>query len=307
MTALWLRAWFPAVPGRRLAVFRLLVAAFAAVDVLVASYVRRYGAVAEEFHDPLLVLRPLGGWRPGVAALTVLCVVLVVALVAAAVGYRTRVALALAAPLYTYWWSLYNSFGKVNHGKVAVVVALWALLLAALLLRPRQWEWSVDARRAVGRGRGVGVGVDDELAARVAGWALRLVAVAVVLTYVLSVVAKMRVSGPGWAVGTALQSALLPEPGPLVGWFLEHPAVLVPLQVLTLLAESLAVLALLGGRVRTAVLAVLATFHLSATLLLGVEFWGLMVCYAAFFDLEVGAERVRDALRRRRPAALLAR
>lgn len=204
-------------------------------------------------------------------------VVLAVSLTLAAVGYRTRVALAPAAPLYLYHWALFNSWGKVNHGKIPIVVALFVLAVA-----PSAARLSVDAWRA----RRAGLASPGDVHDRLAGWALRVVGVIIVVSYAFSVVAKLTNSGIAWVGEPVLLTSMRTGDSALHVFLVDRPWLLVVMQALTLLVEAAAVLVFLGGWVRNVLLAALAGFHIGSYVLLETEFFGFLVGYLVFFRLE---------------------
>lgn len=273
----WNRFWFPEVPVERVAIFRIAVAVFAFIDVaFVSNYMVGYTTVDRVFFEPVVWLEVIGGPLPSPLAFGIMTVILLVALGAAAVGFRTRTALMVAAPLYLFHWSLFNSWGKVNHGKIPVVLALFVLIVA-----PAAAKLSVDAWR---RARHAAPEVAERDA--VAGWALRVVGVSIVSAYVLSVVAKLRNTGPSWVFEPILQAQLLVGDSWLHGLLVDNPDILIAAQAVTLLVEAAAVLVFLGGWIRNVLLAMLAAFHLGSYLLLETEFFGFLVCYIVFFETE---------------------
>ncbi len=280
----WDRFWFPPVPTERVAIFRLIVTGFALIDVTVFSrYVLRYSENDLAFFHPVVLLRvpELLGLNvhpiPPPAVHAVLYGVMIAALLASFIGYRTRLALAVAAPLFLYHWAIFNSWGKVNHGKIPVIIALLVLIVA-----PAAGRYSVDALRRRGRAHPDDPVVLDPLG----GWALRVVGFIVVAAYMLSVLAKLANSGPTWAFQPVLARSLLTVDSPLASLMLEQPTLLVAAQIATLVAEALAVLAFAGGWRRNVVLATLASMHIGSYLLLRTEFFGFIVCYAVFYNLE---------------------
>ena len=293
----WQAFWFPAVPVRRLAVFRIVMTAYAFFDIwLVSGFIRRYAEVDGVFYRPLVVLRPLP--RLGPEGTTVVYVVLCLALALALVGLWTRVALAVAAPLYLWWWATYYSFGAVHHGRIPIVLALLVLAVA-----PAGRAYSLDALRARRHGAGLdGVregGPDrDELA----GWALRMMMVAVVLAYLLAALAKLRTSGPGWVTGGALEAVMRNNGTAAAMVLLRHQWVILAMGALTLVLESTAFLLFLRGRARDAYVVSAVLFHLGTLIVLNINFLGLVLSYLAFYDLEVGMDRLRAWLGPRRRA-----
>lgn len=89
-----------------------------------------------------------------------------------------------------------------------------------------------------------------------------------------------------WVVEPILQSQMLLGETWLHELLLANPEVLVVLQSATIIVEAAAVLVFLGGWVRNLLLAMLATFHLGSYVLLETEFFGFLICYLVFFELE---------------------
>lgn len=294
---------FPPVPLERLAIVRILVTAFAFVDLLIfAPTLLRYAGVDPMFFDPVYLLA-LPSWAginihpvPTPAVYAGMLGVSIAALAAALVGYRARLSLSVATPLYLYHWALFNSWGKINHGKIPIIVALFVLTVA-----PAGARFAVDALRRRREGlEPPGPATED----RLAGWALRLIGAVVVASYLLSVVAKMINSGVRWPLEPVLavqlrfaEDALL---APVAQWLSHRPGLLIAIQVLTLLIEIASVLAFVGGWPRNLVLLALAGMHLGSYLLIETEFFGFILCYAVFFRLEEGLDRVRTMAPTRR-------
>lgn len=281
----WEDFWFRAVPVRRVALLRIAIAGFCAVELaFFARFLPRYGGVDAQFAEPMLLTR----WLLDLPEAAVLGIYLVAiaALALATVGWRTRPSLFVGAAGYTFLYALFNSFHKINHGKVTLVLALWVLAIA-----PAGAAYSLDARRRRAAGRGEDRG---EETSPLAGWAMRMVGMSLVVAYVLSAVAKVHVSGFEWITLPVIEIALMDRPESFLrNVMLDHPATLVASQVGLLVIEVLAVLLLKGGRARDVMVAVLITFHLTALWLLNVEFLGYIVCFLAFYRLEDGVDRVR--------------
>ena len=293
LTRGWMQVWFPAVPLERVAIFRIAVTLFALVDVaLVSNYMIGYTDVDPMFFDPVYLLSVGEDPVPTSTVYAAMTGLLVVSLALAAAGIWTRAALAVAAPLYLYHWTLFNSWGKVNHGKIPVVFALFVLIVA-----PSAARLSLDAWRRRKAGLADGPDLDP-----LAGWALRFIGVVIVASYAFSVYSKLRNTGPSWVV----EPILLPFMRMGDTWVHqllgENPELLIVLQGVTFVAEAAAVLVFLGGGVRNVLLATLAGFHLGSYLLLETEFFGFLVCYLVFFDLERMLPRLRR-LRAGRPGA----
>ncbi|MDQ1495415.1 MAG: hypothetical protein QOG69_1898 [Actinomycetota bacterium] len=294
----WQRFWFPAVPVRRLAIYRIVVATFAFVDVTVVSgFISRYSSVSHEFYKPLYVMR-LGGhdFHVSPGATSVLHIVLAVTLAMAVIGLYTRVALLISAPLYLWWFGTYYSFGAVQHGRIIVVISLMVMLIA-----PAGRAFSIDAIRLRARRAGAGAAIPPPLneTDQLAGWALRVLMILVVAAYTLAAYAKIHTSGLGWATSGALQRLIVEKHTPVGNWLAHYPTIVKSMQVLTLFMEGTTAIVLLRGRIRDFYFLSLAGFHIGTLVLTNINFLGLMIGYLAFYDLEVGAARVGAFVRQR--------
>jgi hypothetical protein len=291
----WQAFWFPAVPVRRVALFRIVMTGYAFFDVwLVSGFVSRYAHVDEAFYKPLVFLRPFPRLEPGLTS--AVHAVLVVSLALALVGCFTRPALWIAAPLYLWWWGTYYSFGAIHHGRIPVVVALFVLAVAPSGgAYSADWLWS--RRRAVRAGAWPPAAEPcDELA----GWALRVMMVLVVGAYVLAAYAKLRVTGPGWVTSGALEAVMIRNGTPAAMLLVRHVWLVEAMAALTLLLEATAWLLFFRGRIRDAYVVAAVLFHIGTLVVLNISFLGLVAGYLAFYDLEVGVDRVRAWLRQRR-------
>jgi hypothetical protein len=289
----WQAFWFPAVPVRRLAVFRIVMTTYALFDIwLVSGFISRYSRVDDEFYNALVLLQPFP--RLGPALTSAVHAVLVVSLALALVGCFTRTALWIAAPLYLWWWGTYYSFGAVHHGRITVVVALFVLAVA-----PSGGAYSVDSWRA--RRRAARLGTPASAAGRdeLAGWALRVMMVLVVGAYLLAAYSKLRVTGPGWVKGGALEAVMIKNGTPAAMLLVRHVWLVYAMAALTLVLEGTAWLLFFRGRIRDAYVVAAVLFHIGTLLVLNISFLGLVAAYLAFYDLEVGVDRVGAWLRQR--------
>jgi hypothetical protein len=290
----WQAFWFPPVPVRRLAAFRVVMTAYAFFDVwLVSAFVSRYSRVDDEFYKALAIVRALPRLNPSLT--NAVYAVLVVSLALALIGCFTRPALWIAAPLYLWWWATYYSFGAVHHGRIAVVAALFVLAVG-----PSGRAYSVDSWRARRRAARQGAPPPpadqrDELA----GWALRVMMVLVVGAYVLAAYSKLRVTGPGWVRGGALEAVMIKNGTPAAMLLVRHIWLVYAMAALTLLLESTAWLLFFRGRIRDTYVVAAVLFHIGTLIVLNISFLGLVLAYLAFYDLEVGVDRMKAWLRQR--------
>ena len=232
-------------PLARVAVLRVLLYAFVPVDVLLTTtFVRAHAHVPGELYAPLRIgrLLPLPTPGPWVEVFQVVLVVAaVLAATAAAKDRWPRLAGWLVAVLYLEWMVVAMSYGKVDHDRFAFLVALFVL-------------------PSVGR-----AGLRDRRTTEAAGWALAVVALAVVATYTLAAVAKIRFGGWGWADGATLSWAVLRRGTPLSEPLLAVPWVLEAAQygilVLALVVAPLLLVRWRDERITWALVAAFLGFH----------------------------------------------
>lgn len=190
-------------PLARVAVLRLVVYLFVPVDVLLTTtWVRGHAQVPGELYVPLRIGRLLPLPTPGPWVEVFQVVLVAAALVAAMAAVRDvlpRLTGWLVALLYLEWMVVAMSYGKVDHDRFAFLVALFVL---------------PSVGRAALRSR-------DRSEA--AGWALSMVALAVVATYTLAAVAKIRFGGWDWVDGATLTRAVLRRSTPLSEPLLDLP------------------------------------------------------------------------------------
>ena len=193
-------------PLARVAVLRVIVYLFVPVDVLLTTtWVRAHAQVPGELYVPLRIgrLLPLPTPGPWVELFQVLLVAAALAAaVAAARDVLPRVTGWLVALLYLEWMVVAMSYGKVDHDRFAFLVALFVL-------------------PSVGR-----AALHSRERSEAAGWALTMIALAVVATYTLAAVAKIRFGGWDWVDGATLTRAVLRRSTPLSEPLLDVPEVL---------------------------------------------------------------------------------
>ena len=260
--------WLEPVPLARLGVLRLLAYAFVPLDVLrwrTGGALHAY--VDPVLYEPLLVGRVLPLPTPteslvlGVRAALVAAAV--AALVATVTGRGVRVTGVGVAVLYLQWMVLSFSYGKVDHDRFAFLV-----LLAVL--------------PTVGA-----AGLRSARLSEAAGFAVRAVQVAVVATYVLAAVAKLRFGGPGWVMSATVTRAVVRRGTVLSEWLLDVPQLLVATQWGIMAAELGAPLLLVVGlRWRRRLAAAFLVFHLITFAMISIIFLPHVLCLAAFFPLE---------------------
>lgn len=262
----WERFWFTPVPAARVAVLRSILYAYVWIDVLVVTaFVREHGSVDTDLYTPLLIGRILPLPVPTDTVVTVTMVIVLgsagLGLVGGARRRAPRVVGCVVAVSYLQWMVFAFSYGKVDHDRLPLIVALFVVA-------------TVDARRG-----------DDEYSIA-AGWAIRMIQVSVVAVYFLSVFAKVRYGGVLWANSATLTQALVRR-GTAVGReLLDAPMLLVAAQWAAVVFEATSVVMLLRRRIRWLWWWAAVAFHVVTYALLSIAFFPQMVCLLAFLPLE---------------------
>ena len=237
----WSDWWFRPVPLARVAVFRTIAYLFVPVDVfLTTAWVRAHADVPTEWYAPLTIGQVLPLPTPTPAVVFVVQWALVLAALAAATGRAPRLLGTAVFLLYFEWMVIAMSYGKVDHDRIAYLVAL------AVLPTIGRVRWR------------------DKRSSEAAGWAMAAVFVTVMLTYFLAAWAKMRFGGWDWATGSTLTRAVVRRGTVFSDWTLEVPGLLLTAQWLMLVLEFASPLMLLvwSNRARVAVVVLLLGFHL---------------------------------------------
>ncbi len=268
--------WFPPVPLGRIAALRLVVYGFVPLDVLWWDrWVQRRVAVPGDWYRPLAVGRLLHLPTPTSGLVSALGIGLLVAAVLALSGRAPRLLGTTVFLLYAEWMVVAMSYGKVDHDRFALLVALAVLPTVG------------TARRC------------DLRPSEAAGWAVRCVQVAVVATYFLASVAKIRFGGWGWVNGETLVWAVTRR-GTFLAQPLLHVRWVLHLTQWGIVAMELAspLLLVLRGRARATMLWLLLAFHLVTFATITILFLPHVICLLAFVPLE----RLRRPTGRRRSA-----
>jgi uncharacterized membrane protein YphA (DoxX/SURF4 family) len=275
----WQAFWFRPVPVRRLAVFRILVAAYVVQDLLLSHWMLRYATVAEEFYEPIHIIRLHSLPRLGPEVLSVVYIVLIAAALCAMVGLATRLSLTVAAPLYIYWYATYYSYGEVSNSRTAIAVALVVLAIA-----PAGRAYSLDSVLARRRGKPLA----EEEESEIAGWAFQVLTVLLVYMYFFAGLTKLRVTGFDWWYSGAFERGIADEGAAAALWLAEHHLWLVQAMALgALVFELCSPVLLIRGRLRQWYAGVAVLFHLGSLVLLRMDFLGMaLICAAVVLNLE---------------------
>jgi hypothetical protein len=228
------------VPLARIAVFRVIAYLFIPVDVfLTTAWVRAHADVPTEWYQPLSIARLLHLPAPTATLVLLVQWALVVTALAAATGRAPRLLGSAVFLLYAEWMVIAMSYGKVDHDRIAFLVALAVL-------------------PTIGQAR-----FRDRRSSEAAGWAMAAVLVTVMLTYFLAAWAKIRFGGWDWATGSTLTRAVLRRGTDLSTWTLDVAWLLPAAQWVMLAVEFAAPLILLvrSDRARIGLVLFLLGFH----------------------------------------------
>lgn len=252
------------VPLGRLAAFRTLVYLFVIADLVVFTpWVRAHADVPGELYRPLLIGRLLPLPTPAPALVWGVFAGLLVSAAVAATGRLPRLAGTVVALLYLEWMIIAFSYGKVDHDRFGLLVALAVLA-------------------TVGRARH-----GDPTRSQAAGWALRSVQLAVVATYFLAAWAKLRWGGLDWLTSATLTWAIIRR-GTFFGEaLLALPWLLIVAQIGIMAFELFSPLVfVLRERWRYLAVAGFYGFHAVTFAMITISFMPHLVAMASFLPLE---------------------
>ncbi len=242
---------------------RLLVYGFIFVDVFwLTPWVSDNGLVPPSQYHPLMIGRLLPLPTPTPTVVEVVKYSMLACAAIAASGRLVRLAGTLVFGLYLEWMLIAFSYGKVDHDRVAFLVALAVL-------------------PTVGR-----VSWRDTTSDEKAAWAIRCIQIAVVATYFLSTLAKLRFGGIDWVNGATLMRAVLRRGTDLADPLTGMPWVLHAGQWLIVIFELASPLLLSRGRIGRFFLGSAFLFHAVTWATIQIVFWPHVVCLLSFLPLE---------------------
>ncbi len=261
----------------RIAVLRVIVYLFIPVDVLLTTtFVRAHAQVPGELYAPLRIGRLLPLPTPGPWVETLQVLLVTASLTAAVLAVRDRLprlAGWVVAGLYLQWMVVAMSYGKVDHDRFAFLVTLFVL-------------------PSVGR-----AGLRSTGRTQAAGWALSMITLAVVATYTLAAVAKLRFGGWDWVDGATLTRAVLRRSTPLSEPLLDVPGVLHAAQygimIMELLVAPLLLVRWKDPRRTWALAAGFLGFHLMTFAMITIIFLPHCIALLALLPLERLTVRTR--------------
>ena len=250
-------------PRGRVAALGVVLYGFVFVDVLVTtSWVSMHGHTPGALYEPLFIGRLLNLPTPGPVLVPVVKVALLVSAGLALLGRWPRTAGAVTFALYLWWMLIAFSYGKVNHDRVAFLVAL------AVLPTAQRGRW--------------GEPTPDEAA----GWAVHSIQLAVVLTYLLATVSKLRYGGVEWLDGSTLMRGVLRRGTGLGDRLVDFPWVLHAAQYALVAFELGSPVMLMRNALGRLYVGLAALFHLVTWATLQITFLPHTVCLLAFLPLE---------------------
>ena len=253
-----------AVPRGRVAAFRTLIYLFVAGDLLVFTpWIRSRVGVPGELYQPLLIGRLLPQPTPTPALVGAIFWALLLLALLAATGRAPRLLGWAVFALYLEWMIIAMSYGKVDHDRFGLLVALAALPTA-------------------GRARH-----GDSTRTEAGGWALRVTQMAVICTYFLAAWAKLRFGGLDWATGSVLARAIIRRGTELADLIAQVPHLLILAQFGILAFELLSpVVFVLPERWRTAMVGFFYSFHLVTIATITISFAPHLAAMTSFLPLE---------------------
>ena len=271
--------WFSPLPARRAQILRRILYAFIFVDVLLTTrWVALHIDAPQSFYQPLFVARLLHLPRPTPGLIIGIEVALLVIAAVGIWGRFPRAAGYATFALYFAWMLVAMSYGKVDHDRFAFLVALAVLP-------------SVPAPE------------DERDSTEAAGWALRCVQVAVVLTYFLAAISKLRYGGLAWLNGGTLMWAVLRRGTVFADPLINNPWTLQASQWGIVIFEFLSPLLLVPGRTGRWFLVAALAFHLGTFATITIIFLPHIMCLLAFVPLErIGRMKDRTTAADRRSA-----
>lgn len=252
------------VPKGRVAAFRTLIYLFVAADLVwFTPWVRSHAAIPGVFYQPLWIGRLLHLPTPTSLLVNSIFWLLLALSLAAATGRAPRVLGWAVFALYFEWMIIAMSYGKVDHDRFGILVALAVLPTAGV------------ARHG------------DRTPTERGGWALRATQLAVIATYFLSSWAKLRFGGLGWLTGATLERALIRRGTPLTNLLTATRWPLVAAQIGIVVFELTSpIVFLVKQRYRYWIIAYFYLFHLMVMLTITISFAPHQAAMTSFLPLE---------------------
>jgi hypothetical protein len=264
MDGTMIRWLFEPVPRGRVAAFRTLIYLFVAADMVIFTpWVRNHAGTPGDLYQPLLVGRLLPLPTPTPLLVHSVFWILLAAALTAATGRAPRILGWTVFALYFEWMIIAMSYGKVDHDRFGLLVALAALPTA-------------------GRARH-----GDPERTEAGGWALRVTQIAVVCTYFLAAWAKLRFGGLDWVTSSVLARAIVRRGTDLADLIagVPHLLILAQLGIVAFELTSPAIF-LLPARRRTAAVGFFYSFHAVTFATITISFMPHLAALTSFLPLE---------------------
>ncbi|MGC5168667.1 hypothetical protein [Luteimicrobium sp. DT211] len=270
-TARW---WLSPVALARIAVLRAALYLFTIWDIFVLTHDVIGHGYSRELYQPTLIGRvlplpeptPTGGYvMQWTLVATCLATPVLMACAARPLQWAGRVTGWVAGVVFLAWMENSQGFAYVSHDHMALVLAL--------LLLP-----TVPPARFT-----------DQTPSEAAGWAIRCIQIAVVMTYFGSALQKIVRTGGlfAWPNSSVIIWSLMRRGRSVVSWSIDYPGLLRVGQWILFIAELLSPIALwVRGRLVYAVFALICVFHLITYIALGIHFLPTVICWLAFLPLE---------------------
>jgi hypothetical protein len=262
----FMRWLFDPIPLGRVAALRTITYLFIVFDVLVYSEAAHAKeTVPTELYVPLHVDQYIFPFIPDPSTAVVQTCFwgLLILAPIAAIGIFPRLLGSIIFLLYFEWMLIFNSYGKVDHDRFAFLVALAVL-------------------PTIGRARH-----GDKTLSEKAGWAFRLVQLAVVATYFLAAWAKLRFGGLEWLWGTSLTWAILRRGTEWSNWMLDHVWMIKTSQVGIIVFELISpIIFFVNDRIRPWIVAYFYVFHLVTWLAITISFAPHLIAMTSFLAME---------------------
>jgi hypothetical protein len=274
---------FEPVPKGRIAAFRTLVYVFVALDLLFFSaWIRSHGDLPGNLYQPLVIGRILPLPTPTHLIVNSIFWALIPLSLLAATGRAHRLLGWTVFVLYFEWMIIAMSYGKIDHDRFALLVALAVLPTA-------------------GRARH-----GDQERTEAGGFALRATQIGVICTYFLASIAKLRYGGLAWLTGATLTRSFIRRGTMLAHWLLGIPGFTTVSQFGIVGFELLSPLVfVVRPKLRYLMVAGFFAFHILTFCLITISFIPHQIAMASFLPLEKVTPIVwaRRLLPRRAPLA----
>ncbi len=234
-------------PPQRLAMLRILIAAFTLIYLLIRLPVFLQLADRRTGFDGVGMARLLDGPVPAAVV-----PVTVAGSVLAGLGFVLGWRFGVTGPVFVFGMLALGSY-RGSWGQLLHFENLMVLYLLIVAFSPAADAWSLDSRRGA-------IGTASTASTRY-GWPIALASLVLVVTYVIAGIAKLRYGGADWVFGDTLRNhvayaaarleLLGGTPSPFAGLGVRLDWLWPIGAVATIVIELAAPVALLGGRYRT--------------------------------------------------------